>query len=573
MDYSQWAKQRSKELYPGANGRLQTEWQLTDSKLVDAVRLSVPPTHAIPIVFVPGIMGSNLCDLKNKPVWLLNSIKGAPIGLALGWARKKAGKRQAILHPERTKVYPGGAVPKQQRPNGYTEQHYLARGWGEVSEASYHKFLLWLDDKMNMERNPANWRDFSNSVLPAAAPTTSESLSRKLPPGLKMQMSGLPSIAESGHPVDPITSDDLIKRSKSSFPLYAFGYNWLASNQDAAKSLKAKIEKIISENNRDAITCTQVILVTHSMGGLVARACSQMPKMADKILGIVHGVMPATGAAVAYRRCKVGMRDEDFAAGLVIGSDGKEVTAVFAQSPGALQLLPSEGYGSNWMEVSDPSGKVLASLPVTDPYQEIYLEREKWWGLIKEEWLKPDDGMPISWDIFAMNIGFAKAFHRSLAEKYHKKTFVFYGGGDAKQSFSKIQWKIMPGSLTNNARSAPASIHIVGMGHRDLRTDGSNNLYVGGERTTRTSSHADAPVAIAVETSHWEVRCGAHDGPGDGTVPVRSGEDPRRRGGTNILQQFSLSGVQHEPAYRDYPIAQQVAYYAITKLAALAEMK
>jgi hypothetical protein len=111
------------------------------------------------------------------------------------------------------------------------------------------------------------------------------------------------------------------------------------------------------------------------------------------------------------------------------------------------------------------------------------------------------------------------------------------------------------------------------MDHHELRTDGSNNLYVGGETTIRTSSRADASVAIAVETSHWEVRCGAHDGSGDGTVPVRSGEDPRKRGGTSILQQFALSGVQHEPAYRDYPIAQQVAYYAITKLAALAELK
>lgn len=517
-------------------------------------------------------MGSNLCDLKNRPVWLLNSTKGAPIDLAMSWATKKAGKRQSVLHPERTKVYLQGAVPKQRSSNGYTEQHYLTRGWGEVSETSYHKFLLWLEDKMNMERNPANWTDFSNSSQSKAS-TLAEKLTSKLPVGLTMQMANLPRIAEPGYPVEPITSDELIKRSKSNFPVYAFGYNWLASNQDAANSLKARIEKIISENNRGAITCKRVILVTHSMGGLVARACSQMPNMEDKILGVVHGVMPATGAAVAYRRCKVGMRDEDFKAGLVIGSDGKEVSAVFAQSPGALQLLPSENYGSNWLEISEPSGKVLASLPVSDPYKEIYLERKKWWGLIREEWLRPDEGAPISWNIFAMNVGFAREFHRSLAGKYHKKTFVFYGGGEVKSSFSKIQWKIIPGVNPISASPKPAPLSILKMDHQDLRTDGSNNLYVGGESTMRTTTRADAPVATAVETSHWEVRCGAHDGPGDGTVPVRSGEDPRKCGGSHILQQFQLSGVQHEPAYRDYPIAQQVAYYAITKLAALADLK
>jgi hypothetical protein len=225
------------------------------------------------------------------------------------------------------------------------------------------------------------------------------------------------------------------------------------------------------------------------------------------------------------------------------------------------------------LEVSDPLGKTLASLPITDPYKEIYLEREKWWGLIREDWLRPERGTPISWDIFAMNIGFAKDFHRSLAGKYHHKTYVFYGGGNAKESFTKIRWKIAHGTLPNGAGTRPVLADVLNMAHRDVRTDGSNNLYVGGERTIKTTSRADAPVAIAVEASHWEVRCETHDGPGDGTVPVRSGEDPRKRGGASILQQFALSGVQHEPAYRDYPIAQQVAYYAITKLAALVDFK
>lgn len=569
MDYSQWTKKRSKELYPGTNGRLQTEWQLTDSKLVDAVRLSVPPMRAIPIIFVPGIMGSNLCDKSNKPVWLLNSIAGAPLGLAIGWARKTAGERQAILHPERTKVYAGGAVPKQQGSGGYTEQHYRSRGWGEVSESSYHKFLLWLEAKMNMERNPANFPDFSHSSLPAAS-KIGESMSRTLPAGLRMEMRELPEIAEVGYPVDPVKSDELLKRSKFTFPIYGFGYNWLASNKDAAALLKARIEKVILENNIGQIKCTQVIVVTHSMGGLVARACSQLPQMADKIVGIVHGVMPATGAAVAYRRCKVGMRDEDFGAGLVIGSNGKEVTAVFAQSSGALQLLPSESYGPAWLEVSDPSNKILVSLPVADPYKEIYLEREKWWGLVREEWLSPEGGIPLAWDMFKTNILLAREFHRALAGKYHEKTYVFYGGGPAKQSFSKIHWSIKKGSLPASGGDTAA---IPGLRHHEFRTDGSNNLYLGGQRTVKTTMRADSPVAIEVENSCWEVRCEMHDGPGDGTVPVLSGKSPRKNGKGKILQQFELNGVAHEPAYRDSSLAQTVAYYAITKLAALAETK
>jgi type VI secretion system secreted protein VgrG len=48
------------------------------ARLADApatVRISLPPTQTIPIIFVPGIMGPNLCDLQNRPVWLLNSLE------------------------------------------------------------------------------------------------------------------------------------------------------------------------------------------------------------------------------------------------------------------------------------------------------------------------------------------------------------------------------------------------------------------------------------------------------------------------------------------------------------------
>lgn len=570
MEYISRKNQRFAELQSGANSKLQTEWRLTDSRLVDSVRLSLPPTRAIPIIFVPGIMGSNLCDLRDQPVWLLNSLGNVPAGLAWDWATRKAGVRQVVLHPGRTKVYRGGGVPKGRARNGNAQQDYIKRGWGEVSEASYHKFLLWLDEKMNGERDPVAWGDFSTQ---SGAPLTAgEKAARTLPAGLLVKMNGLPSFAEGCHAVDPITSDELLMRSKFSFPIYAFGYNWLASNSIAAEHLKDRIEKIIDENNVGIVRCTQVILVTHSMGGLVARACSQLPGMAQKIIGMVHGVMPATGAAVAYRRCKVGMRDEDLVAGLVIGSSGKEVTAVFAQSPGALQLLPSEDYGANWLQVVDPASKPLLSLPAVDPYEEIYLKKGKWWSLIREEWLSPNEGMPVSWQNFSKNILVAREFHRMLSKHYHHNTYVFYGGGSDKGSFSKVIWKLKAGIAPSNLGRGPSSSDVLNLHDRDIRTDGFNKLYVGGASVINTTGRGDASVALLTETSHWEIQCGHHDSPGDGTVPAISGKAPRVGGGRSVLQQFELQKIQHEPAYRDYPLAQQIAYYAITKLAAIADV-
>jgi triacylglycerol esterase/lipase EstA (alpha/beta hydrolase family) len=66
--------------------------------------------------------------------------------------------------------------------------------------------------------------------------------------------------------------------------------------------------------------CEKVILVTHSMGGLVARYYSELldGDFGQKnILGIVHGVMPDRGAPMAYKRMKAG---EAVPVGLVIGA-------------------------------------------------------------------------------------------------------------------------------------------------------------------------------------------------------------------------------------------------------------
>lgn len=570
LKYFQGQKNRFGEFKPTKNGRWEATWQLTDTKLEDIVSLVLPPSNAVPIIFVPGIMGTNLCDLRNQPVWLLNVFSGVPVGLAAGWARKGASERQKILHPDQTRVFNGGALPPNNRVLGIDQKQYRQRGWGEISEASYHEFLIWLENKMNAERNPAAWEDFYHASL-GEVKTAGQKIASRMIKKLTMTMSGLPASSDNGGAVDQISSDELLKRSKSNFPVYAFGYNWLASNIDAAKSLASRIDKVIAEHHVGGATCSQVIIVTHSMGGLVARACSQLPGMSQKIIGIVHGVMPATGAAVAYRRCKVGMRDEDYAAGLVIGSDGKEVTAVFAQAPGALQLLPSESYGKNWLQVQDPNGKALLSLPVSDPYEEIYLNKDQWWGLVDENWLKPIDGKPISWDVYVKNIKLAKDFHRKIDGKYHHNTYVFYGGDEQKKSFSKIVWNLKKGQISRPENDFPVEkIPMTGRNER-MRTDGSNNVFFGGKTVIRTTTRGDAVTMVRTEESQWEVRCALQDSSGDGTVPVRSGRTPREAAQAAVIEQFRLPGVQHEPAYKDMG-AQIVSYYAITKLAAMANV-
>jgi hypothetical protein len=70
----------------------------------------------------------------------------------------------------------------------------------------------------------------------------------------------------------------------------------------------------------------------------------------------------------------------------VSGNYGDEVTAVLANSPGGLQLLPSQAYGEGWLQIKH-NGEILDRLPARnsstgeiDPYADIYKLRGKWYG-------------------------------------------------------------------------------------------------------------------------------------------------------------------------------------------------
>lgn len=89
------------------------------------------------------------------------------------------------------------------------------------------------------------------------------------------------------------------------FPVHVFGYNWTASNRDGGKALAQYIDAVIQKYQGMGLMCEKVILITHSMGGLVARSACKLHGAEGKVLGVVHGVQPAMGAPAAYWRIKV----------------------------------------------------------------------------------------------------------------------------------------------------------------------------------------------------------------------------------------------------------------------------
>lgn len=396
------------------------------------------------------------------------------------------------------------------------------------------------------------------------------------------------------------------------FPVHAFGYNWTASNDDAGLALAQYIEKTIASYKDGTITpsgeprgCNKVILVTHSMGGLVARSACLLHGAKDKVLGIIHGVQPANGSPAAYWRMKGGFErphsipDIDFfqwfrnpvkmfrhtkgkiisskiigipftnlkvgqghVTSWVLGTDGEEVTALLGNMPGGLQLLPNKQYKNNdgwerWLELVDSDGNRTA-LPESDPYQEIYRKKGVYYRLVNPEWLNPGKSEEIEsfesgdWKHYLKYLGEAETFHDSIAavdERCHPETYQFYSSGIASPDrvvFTREEdsmWATIKRIATTMLKDAPEDLKeaaqtivfkaIMGGGNPlvPVLIDTAKSL-AGGAVVKNTSWYANRggyrdrinDEDLPSEDGNVQlVVMQMPDGAGDGTVPESSG--------------------------------------------------
>jgi hypothetical protein len=205
--------------------------------------------------------------------------------------------------------------------------------------------------------------------------------------------------AGSGAAID---ENDIKKISKCWYPVHAMGYNFLQSNGKSATVIAKRILGLVKGYQERGFKCDEVIIVTHSMGGLVARALihpdygNMLNDKTVKILGIYHNVMPTMGAGSAYKRMRFGFQDKPGKlaeiGAKVIAINGEHATAILANTPAPLELLPGSAYGKEWLKVIDESGKTLWSWPRNDEtaLDSIYLQSEDaWWRLINPKWINP----------------------------------------------------------------------------------------------------------------------------------------------------------------------------------------
>ena len=125
-------------------------------------------------------------------------------------------------------------------------------------------------------------------------------------------------------------------------PVHAFGYDWRQDMLVEAGRVRARIEAAVPG---------PFALVTHSMGGLLARAMlAADPGLARRVRGVVHICQPCHGAPVLYRRLFTGCSGLDIHGWLdrifcrILGRSADRFATNTVGLPGALQLLPSYEY-------------------------------------------------------------------------------------------------------------------------------------------------------------------------------------------------------------------------------------
>jgi len=537
--------------------------------------VKLPPHDVIPVIFVPGIMGSNVAlrkqegsDEPGENVW--QPPNGASEGLSAAWqgGKQKPAERQRLFDPEKTVVDHRGPCKVPETNFWLTEEEAQKRGWGTVHQSSYHDYMAYLEKTLN-ERFVESGHLMNDLFL-------TQFLGEKIPdvyryspkPEIIAKVAAGDTMARWQTPSQPppLTEEDIKRLGDYYFPVWAHGYNWLRDNDEAATLLLKTINEIVEQYQKsDYFECAgQVILVTHSMGGMVARRAAQQAP--DKIIGVVHGALPVVGAAVLYRRMRAGMEIGGAfdiigkLAAQVIGSGSPEITASICRAPGPLELAPTKDYPMNWLRIAqgdkfmtEQKSKTLFSLPKEDPYTEIYSKTtdDCWWAMVDPALIDPagtirgSGGDPV--EGYFKAIGIAENFHDVLGLYAHPETYGFYGVDNNKyRSYGHVVW-------SSKFYNSKPSDELMTKKFYSSASYGSVDIPV-----------KEQPPYVPICENFRLILDRNQEG--DGTVPLDSGVVLRRL--QNIAGQdrvFGIEGFDHQGAYND-KYSRQATVYFLTRI-------
>ncbi|UTV57525.1 esterase/lipase family protein [Burkholderia arboris] len=583
----------------------------------------------IPVIFLPGVMGSPLVnkDTGDEMFFAPNTDgilgKAGALPALIGMWFKGASTREKQFDPTLAAVTPFGPIRAGKLQKDDKEDQYVdeaearRRGWGSVYRSSYQPMLAWLEEQLNEPMHLGETKGAWVESDPDGKKWTLKPVLGTEPAEYGATDAGA---QHRGHALTK-DSEAFKKFMKYRYRVYAIGYNWLQSNEKSAQDVikgqdfKDKktgktarlmgITEIIAENDSG-----KAIILTHSMGGLVARMAIAMHGAADLMHGVFHNVLPATGAPIAAKRFRTGGGSEGgidgFINGALLGSNADEFVAVAANAPGALELLPMPDYhnGEAWWIFSRLDGTPVMKFPKEgSAYKEIYANT-KWYGLVPDEsvsLLDPkgivkkrlDDlgrGDTVLSNFKTLMGDVVTVNQNNIKNKYHDRTYISYGDGallpkeqatssnesskpaiengkklDELLAWGTVIWKgNVPASVTEEELRAA---RFLGEKHDDSHTGtlrvhlDSHNVTVEFEvqKVAKLPPGSDAPDP----KKNGIV-------PGDGTVPVWSAEAPAHgvEGGAahGVQMVFDQGGYVHQESY-NHPWARWALLYSIVQIA------
>ena len=598
------------------------------TKTADSMRCeAVCRPHLVPVIFVPGIMGSNLStsspdagDTKRPDGFVWNPSDMVKMG---GYIFSDGEARQKKLNPINTKVTrtvtkgPGCLDPHNPQKDREEAERL---GWGTVDKGSYWPILKMLHEVFNAEPHAYMLAPFYSdggetaSTDEAADADKTAQKPAKDAVDIKGLWQKLKKDGDNGYKnkttlnmrkgEDAALTEQQVKHAAAyTYMIYAAGYNWLRSNYDSATgpdewTLKNIVEQALKYAQAQCDhECKQVIIVTHSMGGLVARAYAKENEA--KVAGVIHGVMPAVGAPAMYKRMRAGFGGvEGFsAAALVLGGSASRVSAVLAGCVGALELAPSQDYGrfktdfKQWLCILNADGSKLR-LPKMNPYEEIY-KSDEWYSLIPPIASEnPSDGrntrvnpanlpLPVNGSAtgdlayFKWNVALAQKFHLDYMpyNYYHPNTYVTYMADKTGvlKCFEKIEYQVTGGRIQSPVGSDYGGL-LSGDGSPVITDNPLNNSEINpiteannsAHRIDNDSGHGAWDLYNDGQVKHIEVQ-GSGAGIGDGTVPEDSGRAPMEF--VKAIFEQSDGNPKHEHQYSwVVPAAQRMAMYSVVKI-------
>jgi hypothetical protein len=617
------------------------EYTVNMTEIIDTVRhdVTIPPGKIIPIIFLPGVMGSNLRitkkrqdDLKrpDNRSWRPDDMVDKSGNLAVatgsglgGWFRSASPRdRQLAFDPNETEVeyyqysienerfFPGGDVTKGsdvrhnnvpddfpgvpplisvsskknaqvdsiQKPGvtgrfipreiRETPAHIARwRGWSEVLFAGAYGEMLqktefFMNNIIKNGQILPHWK-----IDPSDQTTGRYSYGQQSHPSIAKLIIKDPKEfgASSG---TAISNSDMLKISPCWYPVHALGYNFLQSNAISAAVIAERIRGIVIGYQKCGFKCSEVIIITHSMGGLLARALMH-PKYGNmlndeivKILGIYHNVMPTLGAASAYKRMRFGFQEKsgplNTLAAQVIGIDGEHATAILANTQAPLEMMPGMAYGQEWLKVVDASDKLLWSWPrdKESALESIYLQpANAWWRLINPSWVNPAN-IPLNKGGGISNVmqrlKDASALLREIDKIFHPNTYASYCASKEFLSYGEITFKVIEG-LEIKKTSHPENTTPPPNKWRLLSDDAKGNLTI--QAGTRVLKLKLQPASSA----------------GDETVP--SDRSAKHIPGKKFLHgEKAGTGYEHQNSYT-HPHVLASMLYSIVQIAKTAKLE